>query len=401
MRLLGWIIAISRSGGDWNPRLTERERDDSVSNDGTPDGVSRGKCFSVRIVYGVQSTGKGHLSRFLGLKPLLDRDGHELLVIVTGFHEPPDYFFSAVGSSRVERFRGLSTIEDGVGGVSKRRTLNAFARHFPRLLESLRRAHVQIGKFDPDVIVSDFDPITGSPLVAPGVLKIGIGNQPVLSHPDIEHLAGLKMERFNVQLVSALFTSGVDVRLGCHFYPSPKCLPPILRPDLIHAEPENRGHLVVYHSFRGLLGPVVGYARRHPEREIHVYGYPSRPWGAPPNVRFETEPDRFLDDLASCDAYVGTSGFQAICEAFYLGKKLVAQPIEGHYEQKWNAAQLELHGMGRWCRGNLEEALSQEFNCALHEQLRPWYERGAEEHYREILRYASENLARRERYAAT
>ncbi|MDD4903364.1 MAG: glycosyltransferase family protein, partial [Candidatus Bipolaricaulis sp.] len=302
---------------------------------------------------------------------------------------PPEYFLSAVGSSRVERFQGVSTVEDGVGGVSKRRTLNAFARHLPRLVESMRRAHVQIGKFNPDVIVSDFDPITGSPLVAPGVVKIGIGNQPVLSYPDAEHLSGLKMERFNIQVISALFTSGVDVRLGCHFYPSPKCLPPILRPDLVSAEPENRGHLVVYHSFRGLLGPVLAYARRHPKREFHVYGYASRPWGSPTNVRYETDPDRFLDDLAGCDAYVGTSGFQAICEAFYLGKKLVAQPIEGHYEQKWNASQLEAHGMGRWCRGSLDEALDQEFNTLLHAKLRPWYETGAEQHYRRILRYAA------------
>jgi uncharacterized protein (TIGR00661 family) len=343
----------------------------------------------VRIVYGVQSTGKGHLSRFLGLKPLFDRDGHELLVIVTGFYDPPDYFYSAVGSSPMVRYRGLSTIEDGVGGVSKRRTLNAFARHLPRLVESMRRAHVQIGKFDPDVIVSDFDPITGSPLVAPGVLKIGIGNQPVLNHPDVERLAGLKMERFNVQLVSALFTSGVDVHLGCHFYPGPRRLPPILRPDLLSIEPTNRGHLVVYHSFRGLLGPVLAYARRHPDREIHVYGYSSRPWGSPSNVRFETDPECFLEDLASCDAYVGTSGFQAISEAFYLGKKLVAQPIEGHYEQKWNAAEVELHGMGRWCRGDLEEALDQDVNAALHAELRPWYESGAEQHYRRIVRYAA------------
>lgn len=343
----------------------------------------------MRIVYGVQSTGRGHLARFLGLKPLFDQDRHELLIIVTGVHEPPDYFFSAVGSSRVERFRGLPMIEDGVGGVSKRRTVNAFGRHLPRLVESMRRAHVQIGKFNPDVIVSDFDPITGSPLVAPGVLKIGIGHQLVLSHPDIEQVSGLKVERLSAQLVTALFTSGVDVRLGCHFYPSPKCLPPILRPELLSVVPENRGHLVVYHSFRGLLGPVLAYARRHPERPIHVYGYSSRPWGAPSNVRFETNPGRFLDDLAGCEAYVGKSGFQAISEAFYLGKKLVVQAIEGHYEAKWNAAQLELHGMGRWCRGDLEEALEQEFNVALHEKLRPWYESGAEQHYRRILRYAA------------
>ena len=74
----------------------------------------------MRIVYGVQCTGKGHLSRFLGLKPLFDRDKHELLVIASGHEDPPAYFMDAIENVRYERFKGLSTIVDGTGGVSKR-----------------------------------------------------------------------------------------------------------------------------------------------------------------------------------------------------------------------------------------------------------------------------------------
>jgi hypothetical protein len=62
------------------------------------------------------------------------------------------------------------------------------------------------------------------------------------------------------------------------------------------------------------------------------------------------------------------------------------QPIEGHYEQTWNAIEVEKHGMGRWCHDDLEAALDQSFNEALHTQLVPWYQSGAERHYEQILR---------------
>jgi len=343
----------------------------------------------MRIVYGVQSTGRGHLSRFLGLKPLFDRDGHELLVIVTGYYDPPQDFSAALEGVRVERFAGLSTVEDGAGGVSKRGTMKAFAGHLPGLFESFYRAHGMISAFAPDLIVSDFDPITGSPFVAPGTFKVGIGNIAMLSHTDAVRPPKMKLDWFNTSVVRKLFTSGLDVELGCHFYPlDAQCLPPILRPALLTATIENRGHVVVYHSYRGLLHPVLEYAQRHPDVPIIVYGHAPPLEGNFGSIRYEPDPGRFLQDLATCDTYIGTAGFQAICEAFFLGKKIVVQPIAGQYEQHWNAAQLEQHGMGRWYRGDLENDLRQEFNRPLHEQLTPWYRDGARMCYEKILSYA-------------
>lgn len=346
----------------------------------------------MRIVYGVQSTGRGHLSRLLGLKPLFHEDGHELLVIISGYYDPPDYVLDALADVRCERFRGLSMIEDGAGGVSKRATMKAFARHLPGLFENFHRAHGMISEFAADLIVSDFDPITGSPFVAPGTFKVGIGNEAILSHTAAARPPKARMERFNVNVVRKLFTSGVDVLLGCHFYPlDGSCLPPILRPEVLSAAIENRGHLVVYHAFRGLLTPILNYAERHPEKPITVYGNTRPTRASPRNVRYERDATRFIEDLATCDAYVGTAGFQSICEAFYLGKKIVVQPIAGQYEQRWNAAQLETHRMGRWFRGDLEDDLCQSFNRSLQRQLAPWYRDGARTCYDRILRYANED----------
>ncbi|MFC2079549.1 glycosyltransferase family protein, partial [Candidatus Bipolaricaulota bacterium] len=178
--------------------------------------------------------------------------------------------------------------------------------------------------------------------------------------------------------------------LGCHFYPyDENSLPPILRPDIWSVPTTNAGHILVYHSFQGRLESIVAYARSHKAREIVVYGYSARPPDMPENIRFETDASRFLGDLASCDTYVGTAGFQALCEAFYLGKKIVAQPIDGHYEQIWNAAKLEELGMGRWHHGDLERDLEHPFNQELHTQLVPWYENGTRHCYERILWYGT------------
>jgi len=342
----------------------------------------------VRIVYGVQSTGRGHLARFSALKPLFDAEGHKLLIIVSGPDEPPSFFLDSIGSSRYERMTGFKMADDGLGGISKRKTATAFVSNMPDLLSSLYQGHKLISKFKPDLIVSDFDPITGSPMVAPSVFKVGIGNQAMARQLGIDHLAGLRFERFNTNLAIKLCTSGVDVLLGCHFYPyDENCLPPILRPDIWNVPVTDDGHILVYHSFQGRLESIAAYARSHKDCEIVVYGYSARPSDMPENMCFETNANQFLSDLATCNTYVGTAGFQAICEAFYLGKKIVVQPIDGHYEQKWNAAKLEELSMGCWHHGDLERDLEHHFNQALHEQLAPWYESGARYCYDRIMWY--------------
>jgi len=343
----------------------------------------------VRIVYGVQSTGRGHLTRFAALKPLFDADGHELLVIVSGRHDPPRFFLDALGASRCERMPGFAMADDGTGGISKRKTASAFLADMPELFKSLYLGHKLITEFDPHFIISDFDPITGSPMVAPSVFKIGIGNWAMARRSGVDQLTGYRLEKFNTSLAIKLCSSGVDVVLNCHFYPyDDDCLPPILRPDIWTAEPSNAGHLLVYHSFPGRLDPIIRYARACPAQRILLYGYPERPKGMPANMEFQSGADGFLHDLATCDAYVGTAGFQAVCEAFYLQKRIVVQPIVGHYEQMWNAARLEELGMGRWHRTDLIDELAVPFNRALHEQLAPWYRTGTRTCYNRVLRSA-------------
>lgn len=344
----------------------------------------------VRIVYGVQNTGKGHLSRLLGLLPLLRHDGHQLLILITGPCDLPGYFLDAIAGIPCQRFPGLRIVTNQGGRVSRRGTFCAFAACLPQLLRSFHQANRLIRAFSPDLVVCDYDPVTGSPFVAPDVYKVGIGHQLIPIHADVGRLSGLGRDRLSMRVANALFTSGLDVRIISHFYPLESwCLPPILRPEVLRAQVGNRGHLLVYQALPSPLGPVVAFARRHAATPIIVYGPARPPRAMPENMRLESDPHRFIGDLASCEAYFGTAGSQSIAEAFYFGKKLAVQPIEGHYEQTWNATQIEKYGMGKWCQGDIEAALDQTLNRELHARLVPWYESGPQRHYEAILSYAS------------
>ncbi len=53
----------------------------------------------------------------------------------------------------------------------------------------------------------------------------------------------------------------------------------------------------------------------------------------------------FLDSFASCKGVICNAGFETCAEAMYLGKKLLAVPIQKQYEQECNAAALEKLGV--------------------------------------------------------
>jgi hypothetical protein len=51
--------------------------------------------------------------------------------------------------------------------------------------------------------------------------------------------------------------------------------------------------------------------------------------------------------MAGCRAYVGSAGFESLCEAFWFGKPALAIPTDGQPEQVLNAWDAERHGVAR------------------------------------------------------
>jgi uncharacterized protein (TIGR00661 family) len=78
------------------------------------------------------------------------------------------------------------------------------------------------------------------------------------------------------------------------------------------------------------------------------------------NILFQpVNKTEFLKSMVGCSGIITSAGFETPAEALYLGKRLLAIPIKGQYEQKCNAAALEK--MGITIIQELDESFSSRF----------------------------------------
>ena len=128
-------------------------------------------------------------------------------------------------------------------------------------------------------------------------------------------------------------------------------MPPLLRPGLDELSPGDDGHLLAYALNPGYGALLAEWQRRHPDVRVHCYldGGAAALREAPQDGFHchALDDDGFLKHLASCRAYVGSAGFESICEAFYLGKPVLAVPTAGHYEQTLNGWDAQRIGAAR------------------------------------------------------
>lgn len=127
---------------------------------------------------------------------------------------------------------------------------------------------------------------------------------------------------------------------------------PLLRAGLGDLHVEDGGHLLAYALNPGYGASLATWQKRHPDVVVHCYlDGGSAALGQAPGRNFHAhaiDEDGFLRHLATCRAYVGSAGFESICEAFWLGKPVLAVPTEGHFEQRLNGWDAQRVGAARF-----------------------------------------------------
>ena len=132
--------------------------------------------------------------------------------------------------------------------------------------------------------------------------------------------------------------------------PNTFLFPPILRPEILAAKASVVAgeHLLVYQSG----------ANDELQAALAASGVPARIYGMRPgetvesrdgNLRFlPFSEDGFITDLATSRAVIAGGGFTLMGEALYLGKPMLAVPLEGQFEQMLNSRYLQREGYGMW-----------------------------------------------------
>lgn len=302
----------------------------------------------MRILYAIQGTGNGHISRARDVVPCLQKHG-EVDLLISGTQSdvklpwPIRY-----------QFYGLSFIFGSKGGIDPVATVGSLRPG--RFLRDLFRLRVQ----DYDLVISDFEPISAWACRLRGKKCYGMSHQAAfLSRltPRPDYLRGPFAE-FLLR-----YYAPVADYVGFHFEKyDQRISTPVIRAEVRQLQSTNSGPIVVYlPACADEL--LLAYFKQLPEYRWQLFSKHSKTAYQQANVQVTPiDNAAYLQALAGCSGLLTGGGFEAPAEALYLGKKIMLVPMKGQYEQHANAA----------AAARLGASVVREIQAGFPGQLREW-----------------------------
>lgn len=318
-----------------------------------------------RILYGVAGEGSGHSSRAKEVINYLEGKGHIIKVISydKGYKNLSPYF-------DVEKIFGLNFAYKNNQIQYLKTGLKNYLK-IPEAIKSVDRVLKIIQEFKPQIIFSDFEPIS---CIAANIKKlplISVDNQHCLTNTKIEYPKKYEKDAIAARAVTNLMIFNSKACLVTSFAKT-KILnkktflfPPILRKEVLRAKSSNKDFILVYFTseFREIIEIL-----KQIDKKFIVYGFNQS--GNFKNIIFKKASHKgFLKDLSDCQGIIANAGFTLITEALYLRKPYLALPVRGQFEQVYNAYNLEKLGYGKyWDELNKEKIESFLFNLDLYKK---------------------------------
>jgi uncharacterized protein (TIGR00661 family) len=302
----------------------------------------------VRILYGVNGEGMGHATRSeVVIGALLGE--HDVRVMASG--AAFKYLEGRLG--HVSEIFGPSFAMDQ-GEIRRwatvRHTMAAATRELPG---SVRRWMGVVGDWQPDVVVTDFEPLAGIYARSSRTPLVCVDNIHMIDRcrHDDEITAGAQEDyRIARAVTRAMVPTAGDYVITTFFKPPlargrTVLVPPIVRPEIVAARPVRGEHLLVYSGGSDELIEALRECGA-PSRVYRMRDGPEVGTSDGPIEYRARSVDGFLQDLVSARGVITGGGFSLLSEAVYLGKPVLSVPLRGQFEQLMNARYLHREGFG-------------------------------------------------------
>lgn len=290
----------------------------------------------MKILYGVQATGNGHITRARAMQRALAAHDVEVTWLFSGRNPDKLFDMQAFGNFRV---REGMTLKIRAGRMHYVAT--ALGANLPRLFADARR--LDLDAFD--LIVTDYEPVTAWSARWHGRECIGIGHQYAFRHR--VPVAGNNPA---AAWVMHQFAPATQL-LGLHWHHFDQ---PILPPIVDVLDPATVTPIddlvLVYLPFENPAA-VIDLLRTIAGHRFMVYGpaFHNADFG---HIKTR-KPCRqgFQLDLLRASRVICNAGFELVSEALQLGKSILVRPVQGQTEQISNALALEQLALARsMCR---------------------------------------------------
>ena len=284
----------------------------------------------MRIFYGVQGTGNGHITRARVMAKELQQAGIDVDFQFTGRNF--EQYFDMEVFNGYQLKHGLS-FSVNHGKVSYVKT--ALATRPITFIKEI--TNLDLTSYD--MVISDFEPVTAWAAKTQGVPVLGIGHQYAfkfkIPKEGSDPLADLVMRYF----------APANRRVGLHWHHfGQPILPPIIE-DKEAAAQVNRDKILVYLPFED-TEEVIDLLLPFKQYEFYIYS-PSIVASPVDHIRCNPlSRGGFQNDLQDCAGIISNAGFELASESLKMGKKILVKPLNAQMEQISNAAALKQLGYG-------------------------------------------------------
>ncbi len=283
----------------------------------------------MKVLYGIQGTGNGHIVRSREIVSLLKLRGAEVDICLSESHSEID-----IGTEIKFKPRGLGFVFGKKGGIDIVSSIKKARPH--ELFSNVTKLPVE--KYD--VVVSDFEPVSSWACLIKGKKCVSLSHQTSFASEKTPRPE--KVDRLSEAVLK--WYAPVSIPLGLHFEKYDSFIEtPVIRKQIRDRDRSNKGHYTVY--LPSFAPEKIVPHLRNVDVEWHVFSKHTSRKEKKGNVSiFPVEDGTFVDSICACEGVLCNSGFETPSEALFLGKKLFVTPMKGQYEQKCNAAALEKIG---------------------------------------------------------
>ncbi len=284
----------------------------------------------MKVLYAVQGTGNGHLSRAMDVVPCLQRRA-EVDVLVSGIQADLKLPFPVK-----YQMHGLSFIFGKAGGVDLWKTF--MSSTVRRLINEVNTLPIE----QYDLVINDFEPISAWACHTRDKECIGLSHQAAAL--DVQSPKPKEVDMLGKFIMKNYAPTSISY--GFHFKQyNQRIFTPVIRQQVRQLEVTDQGHYTVYlPSYDDAR--LLKHLMRFPDITWHVFSKHNKTPFEMRNVRVQPIANvAFIQSMASSAGVLCGAGFETPAEALFLRKKLLVIPMKNQYEQHLNASALEQLGV--------------------------------------------------------
>ncbi len=348
----------------------------------------------MKVIFVVQGEGRGHMTQAISLKEILDKAGHEVMCCLIGQLKGEENNYNLLKeqlSCPVKTFASPNIYySKKTGHMSLVRTITNGILHFGRFFSNLRVIKDTVDQYEADVVINFYDLLGGFYnmfLNHSKVPFIAVAHQYFLSHKSFDYPVNQRFNKMFLMLNSAITSFMADKVLALSFkeeqvrnYGNKVVMPPLIRERIKQVQAQTKeDYILAYCSQPYMVEDLMGWSKDDDRIKCYTSSQlKSTTLLERHNIELKKiHPETFLMDMLYCDQVFTTSGFESICEAGYLGKKITIVPMRNHYEQLCNAHDAERVGIAFRMSKDAEQNM--DIEC-----FRNWVDKSPSEFLREI-----------------